>query len=76
MNSEARGPALERLTRRLAETPEDFLHEPRIGSSGSVHVAAVVQDLLSSLGSTAIRTGWRPSPLSMREGTATAWPSS
>jgi hypothetical protein len=53
VNSELQGPALELLTRRLAETPGDFLHEPRIGSSGRVHVAAVVQDLLSSLGSPA-----------------------
>lgn len=46
---QAEGPILETLTRRLAETPEDFLAEPRIGSSGRVHVAAVVGDLLRSL---------------------------
>jgi hypothetical protein len=40
------GPILESLTRRLAETPEDFLAEPRIGETGRVHVAAVVGDLL------------------------------
>jgi len=40
------GPILESLTRRLAETPADFLAEPRIGRSGTVHVAAVVGDLL------------------------------
>ena len=28
------GPMLESLTRRLAETPEDFLAEPRIGLTG------------------------------------------
>ena len=44
------GPVLETLTRRLAETPEDFLGEPRIGSSGRVHVAAVAGDLMRGLG--------------------------
>jgi hypothetical protein len=44
------GPMLESLTRRLAETPEDFLAEPRIGQRGRVHVAAVVNDLLRNLG--------------------------
>jgi hypothetical protein len=43
------GPILESLTRRLAETPEDFLAEPRIGHSGTVQVAAVVGDLLPLL---------------------------
>jgi hypothetical protein len=43
---EQEGPILEALTRRLAETPEDFLAEPRIGLGGSVHVPAVVHDLL------------------------------
>jgi hypothetical protein len=40
------GPLLEDLTRRLAETPPDFLEEPRIKKSGKVHVDAVVHDLL------------------------------
>lgn len=44
------GPPLERLTRRLAETPEDFLAEPRIGEGGSVAVAALVADLLGGMG--------------------------
>src|SRR5512133_1878030 len=44
------GPVLETLTRRLAETPPEFLEEPRIGSGGLVHVAAVVSDLLVALG--------------------------
>lgn len=44
------GPPLESLTRRLAETPEDFLAEPRIGGAGSVEVAAVVGDLIFLLG--------------------------
>ena len=45
------GPILESLTRRLAETPEEFLSEPRIGQTGRVHVAAVVGDLLQLLAS-------------------------
>ncbi|HET7463534.1 MAG TPA: hypothetical protein VFJ82_19935 [Longimicrobium sp.] len=47
---EREGPVLETLTRRLAETPEDFLAEPRIGEAGRVHTAAVVGDLLRDLG--------------------------
>ena len=47
---QAEGPILETLTRRLAETPEDFLAEPRIGGSGRVHVAAVAGDLVRLLG--------------------------
>src|SRR6266536_1002817 len=43
------GPVLESLTRRLTETPEDFLAEPRIGQTGRAHVAAVVGDLLQLL---------------------------
>lgn len=42
------GPPLETLLRRLADTPPDFLDEPRIGASGQVSVAAVVNDLLAS----------------------------
>lgn len=44
------GPVLESLTRRLAETPPDFLEEPWIGGRGQIHVAAVVHDLLRLLG--------------------------
>lgn len=44
------GPILETLTRRLADTPEEFLGEPRVGNSGQVHTAAVVGDLLHLLG--------------------------
>ena len=44
------GPALEVLTRRLAECPAELLAEPRIGNSGQVRVAAVVADLLRDLG--------------------------
>jgi hypothetical protein len=41
------GPPLETLLRRLADTPPDFLDEPKIGASGVVRVAAVVNDLLA-----------------------------
>ncbi|MEO6062695.1 MAG: hypothetical protein ABIQ99_12225 [Thermoflexales bacterium] len=44
------GPPLEALTRRLAETPGEFLAEPRIGRLGSVNVAAVIADLMLDLG--------------------------
>jgi hypothetical protein len=47
---EREGPLLESLTRRLAECPADFLAEPRAGSRGTVHVAAVVSDLVRELG--------------------------
>lgn len=46
------GPPLESLLHRLAETPEEFLAPPRIGTTGTVHVDAVVADLLRSLGAT------------------------
>jgi hypothetical protein len=48
MNKE--GPALESLTRRIAETPAEFLLAPRIGSVGDIHVPAVVHDTLKGLG--------------------------
>jgi hypothetical protein len=44
------GPPLETLVRRLIDTPPDFLDEPRIGNTGRVHVAAVVNDLLARRG--------------------------
>jgi hypothetical protein len=44
------GPQIEKLTRRLAEAPEDFLEEPVIGSKGVVRADAVVSDLLQDLG--------------------------
>jgi len=47
------GPILESLTRRLAETPEDFLAEPRVGQRGRVQTAAVVGDLIRLLGGNA-----------------------
>jgi hypothetical protein len=47
---EREGPSLEALTRRLIETPAEFLAEPRIGKRGVVDVAAVVWDLLRDFG--------------------------
>ncbi len=44
------GPPLETLVRRLADCPNDFLAEPRIGPAGVVSVPAVVSDLLRDLG--------------------------
>lgn len=43
------GPPLELLLRRLADTPPDFLDEPKIGHSGQVFVPAVVNDLLARI---------------------------
>lgn len=42
-------PSLERLLRRLMETPPDFLAPPWRGGEGQVRVAAVVNDVLASL---------------------------
>jgi len=52
------GPPLEQLTHRLAECPPEFLEEPRIGATGTVHVAAVVNDLLAALGQASDDTAW------------------
>ena len=41
---------IEPLLRRLAETPMEFLGEPKIGPVGDVSVAALVYDLMSGLG--------------------------
>lgn len=49
------GPPLERLTHRLAETPPDFLDEPRIATTGTIVVSALVNDLLARLGQHADR---------------------
>jgi hypothetical protein len=46
------GPPLESLTRRIAETPAEFLLAPRIGTAGDVHVPAVVYDTLKRHGIT------------------------
>ena len=44
------GPSIEALTRRLSETPPDFLAPPLKGVSGGVNAAAVVSDLIRALG--------------------------
>lgn len=44
------GIELERLTRRLADTPGDFLAVPRTGVDGQLHVAALVNDVAARLG--------------------------
>jgi len=54
------GPALETLARRLADTPPDFLDEPRIGNAGRMAVAAVVNDLLRLHGARAPLAALRP----------------
>jgi len=51
------GPALETLTRRLAECPADFLADPRLGKVGVVPVAAVVSDLICELGGAPLTRG-------------------
>jgi hypothetical protein len=53
----AEGPQLESLTRRLAETPADFLAEPRIGAAGTVNVSAVVADTLRDIGGAPLAKG-------------------
>ncbi|KQQ31879.1 hypothetical protein ASF61_16140 [Duganella sp. Leaf126] len=47
------GPALEVLIHRLAETPAELLAAPRIGNTGAVHVAALVNDVLALHGARA-----------------------
>ncbi len=43
---EQSGPLLETLTRRLADTPVDFLAPAKLGGQGELVVAALVHDLL------------------------------
>lgn len=50
MTTTREGPPVEPLLRRLAETPLDLRAEPRCGATGTIHVAAVVGDLLDRLG--------------------------
>ncbi len=57
---EREGPILETLTHRLAQAPEDFLAEPKIGKAGQVRVAAVVGDLCRLLGFAATTTELEP----------------
>jgi hypothetical protein len=52
----AEGPLLETLTRRLSECPGDFLTDPLIGGEGTVHVAAVVSDLVADMGGQRLST--------------------
>lgn len=47
---EVEGPALELLLQRLADTPEEFLAEPKQGKKGEVDVLAVAADLCRLLG--------------------------
>lgn len=47
------GPLLETLTRRLADTPPDFLDEPQLGRRKGVVVPALVNDLLQLHGARA-----------------------
>lgn len=46
MTKTREGPHLPALLQRIAETPPDFLAEPKIGNQGVIVVAAVVRDLL------------------------------
>lgn len=50
------GPSLELLLRRLVDTPADFLDPPRRGRAGTLHVAAVVADVLALRGCRPPRT--------------------
>ena len=47
------GCELSRLMRRIAETPPEFLEEPRLGEQGQVAVSAVIGDLCLGFGSPA-----------------------
>lgn len=49
------GPPVEQMVHRLGECPGDFLGEPRRNNRGSVHVDAVVADLLADLGMPLVR---------------------
>lgn len=57
---EKSGPALEILLHRLAETPAEFLAEPRIGNAGAVYVAALVNDVLALHGQRASLAALEP----------------
>ncbi|MCC2657187.1 MAG: hypothetical protein K0Q76_2295 [Panacagrimonas sp.] len=47
------GPELETLLRRLIDLPPEFLLPPRIAGKGTVHTAALVNDLFAQVGHTA-----------------------
>jgi hypothetical protein len=53
MRMSEEGPPLEQLTRRLLETPAPFLAEPHIAGHGSVHVTALVADVIAAFGTNA-----------------------
>ena len=44
------GPPIAAVMRRLAETPGDFLGEPRLGNHGTVRLNALINDVLAPLG--------------------------
>lgn len=44
------GPPLAAMTRRIAETPSDFLGEPRLAGLGTIAVDALLSDVLHGLG--------------------------
>jgi hypothetical protein len=46
------GPVLDRLTHRLSECPASCLRPPRTGREDGVHVDAIVNDLIVTLGGT------------------------
>jgi len=48
------GPSLEALIRRLADTPPDFMDEPRVAGAGRVAVTALVNDLAAMHGGRAV----------------------
>lgn len=50
----AEGPVLDRLTHRLSECPQDLLDQPLIRGRGTIHVDAVVNDLVLDLGGTPV----------------------
>lgn len=54
------GPALEVLIHRLADIPAELLAEPRIGDTGAVHVAALVNDVLALHGARATLASLAP----------------
>lgn len=51
------GPPIELLTRRLAETPSEFLAPVLAGDANAVNLAAIVSDLLHDLGGEPLTAG-------------------
>lgn len=50
------GPPIERLTRRLIDTPPDLTAEPVMGGRGQIDAAAIVSDLFVSWGARPLET--------------------